>query len=155
MPLSGVFPTSDGALVMVGAFKADPLGSICSALGIEHLGKDPRFADFDAQVKHKPILQAIFRENFASNTTAHWLARLEAEDLLCAPVRSLAEALEDEQATINEMILEGPGEIETMRLVGSPVHMSDAPVTLRIAPPKLGRHTDEVKAEVAKQLAAE
>jgi len=155
MPLSGVFPTSDGALVMVGAFKADPLGSICSALGIEHLGKDPRFVDFEAQVKHKPILQAIFRQHFASNTTAHWLARLEAEDLLCAPVRSLAEALEDEQARINEMVLEGPGEIEPMRLVGSPIKMSDAPVTLRIAPPKLGRHTDEVKAELANRIAAE
>jgi crotonobetainyl-CoA:carnitine CoA-transferase CaiB-like acyl-CoA transferase len=53
------------------------------------------------------------------------------------------------------MILEGPGEIEPMRLVGSPIKMTDAPVTLRIAPPKLGRHTDEVKAELTKSLAAE
>lgn len=155
MPLSGVFETSDGALVMVGAFKADPLGDISTALEVEHLGKDPRFVDFAAQVANKAALQAIFRERFRSNTTAYWLARLEAQDLLCAPVRSLGEALEDEQARINGMILEGPGEIETMRLVGSPIHMSEAPVTLRIPPPALGRHTAEVKAELASRLAAE
>jgi formyl-CoA transferase len=155
MPLSGVFETTDGALVMVGAFKADPLGSISAALGIEHLGKDPRFADFAAQVANKPALQAIFRERFASNTTAYWLARLEAEDLLCAPVRSLAEALADEQTAINGMVLEGPGEIEPMRLMGSPIHMSEAPVAIRIPPPRLGRHTEEVKAELARDIAAE
>ena len=154
MPLSGVFGTSDGALVMVGAFKADPLGSISSALGIEHLGRDPRFADFAAQVANKPALQAIFRERFASNTTAHWLARLEAEDLLCAPVRSLAEALADEQTLINGMILEAEGPRERIRVVGSPIHMSAAPVTIRQVPPALGEHTEAVKALAAQRETA-
>ena len=55
----------------------------------------------------------IFRERFKSDTTAHWLARLEAQDLLCAPVRTLAEALADEQAAINGMVIECDGEVET------------------------------------------
>jgi hypothetical protein len=53
---------------------------------------------------------------------------------LCAPVRSLAEALADEQATINGMIMQAPGVVETVKVVGSPIHMSDAPVTIRIPP---------------------
>ena len=155
MPLSGVFETTDGALVMVGAFKADPLGDISTALEIEHLGRDPRFATFADQVANKPALQAIFKARFRSNTTAYWLARLEAQDLLCAPVRTLAEALADEQAIINGMILEAAGEVETVRVIGSPINMSDAPVSIRIPPPSLGRHTAEVKAELAKSMAAE
>jgi formyl-CoA transferase len=155
MPLSGVFETSDGALVMVGAFKADPLGDISTALEIDHLGKDPRFATFADQVANKRALQAIFKLRFASNTTAYWLARLEAQDLLCAPVRTMAEALADEQATINGMILEAAGEVEMVRVIGSPIHMSDAPVSIRIPPPSLGRHTAEVKAGLAKDIAAE
>jgi crotonobetainyl-CoA:carnitine CoA-transferase CaiB-like acyl-CoA transferase len=149
MPLSGVFETSDGALVMVGAFKADPLGDISSALGIEHLGTDPRFTGFADQVANKPALQAIFRERFRTNTTAHWLARLESVDLLCAPVRSLAEALADEQTAVNQMIIEADGEVERIKVVGSPIHMSDAPVTIRRAPPSLGRDTAAVRAELA------
>jgi len=149
MPLSGVFPTSDGALVMVGAFKADPLGDISTALGVDHLGHDPRFADFAGQVANKTALQDIFRARFATNTTAYWLARLEEVDLLCAPVRSLAEALADEQTAINEMVIECDGEVERIKVVGSPIHMSDAPVAIRRAPPSLGRDTDAVRAEVA------
>lgn len=150
MPLSGVFPTSDGALVMVGAFKADPLGDISKALGVEHLGKDPRFATFENQVVNKPALQAIFKERFKSGTTAHWLARLEEQDLLCAPVRSLAEALADEQTAINEMIIEADGDIERIKVIGSPIHMTDAPVAIRTPPPSLGRDTDAVRAELGR-----
>ena len=32
--------------------------------------------------------------------------------------------------------------------VGSPVHLADAPVTVRIPPAALGRHTDDVLAEL-------
>lgn len=150
MPLSGVFPTSDGALVMVGAFKADPLGDISKSLGLDHLGKDPRFATFENQVANKPALQAIFKECFKSGTTAHWLARLEEQDLLCAPVRSLAEALADEQTAINEMIIEADGDVERIRVIGSPIHMTDAPVAIRTPPPSLGRDTDAVRSELGR-----
>jgi crotonobetainyl-CoA:carnitine CoA-transferase CaiB-like acyl-CoA transferase len=148
MPLTGVFETTDGALVMVGAFKAHPLKDIGTALQLPTLHEDARFLDHASQVRNKPALQAIFRERFATDTTAHWLARLEEQDLLCAPVRTLTEALADEQTRINGMILETRNSIETVRVVGSPVHLEDAPVTIRIPPAELGAHTAEVLAEI-------
>jgi crotonobetainyl-CoA:carnitine CoA-transferase CaiB-like acyl-CoA transferase len=147
MPLSGVFATRDGALVLVGAFKADPLGDIGKALKLPDLGADPRFATHALRVMNKSALQAIFRERFGSDTSAYWLARLEEQDLLCAPVRTLSEALADDQTRINGMILEGEGAVERVRVVNSPLHMDDAPVAIRIAPPELGWHTKEVLAE--------
>jgi crotonobetainyl-CoA:carnitine CoA-transferase CaiB-like acyl-CoA transferase len=148
MPLTGVFETTDGALVLVGAFKANPLQDIGVALGIPDLHLDPRFESFALQVENKPALQAIFRERFGSNTTAYWIGRLEEQDLLCAPVRTLAEALSDEQTAVNGMILEADGVVERVRVVGSPIHLEDAPVTIRIPPADLGQHTDEVLAEL-------
>ncbi len=148
MPLSGVFETNDGALVMVGAFKANPLQDIGTALGLPGLSGDPRFASFALQMENKPALHAVFRGRFSSGTTAHWLAKLEERDLLCAPVRSLAEALADEQAFINGMILEADGEVERVKVVGSPIHMEDAPVKIRIPPARLGQYTDAVLAEL-------
>ena len=153
MPLTGVFDTTDGALVMVGAFKANPLRDISAALGIEDLSKD--YPDLAAQRANKPYLQQRFREVFATNTTAHWIARLEEQDLLCAPVRALGEALEDPQTATNGMLLDfdhpvlGP-----LTVVGSPVHLSDAPLVLRHAPPRLGEHTDEILSEFGLQPAA-
>jgi crotonobetainyl-CoA:carnitine CoA-transferase CaiB-like acyl-CoA transferase len=148
MPLSGVFETSDGAVVMVGAFKANPLQDISTALGVDDLSQDPRFADHPRQVENKAALHAIFRGRFSSNTTAHWLARLEAQDLLSAPVRTLAEALADEQTAINGMVMEAEGEVERIKVVGSPIHMEDAPVTIRIPPAQLGQYTDDVLREL-------
>lgn len=148
MPLSGVFPTRDGAVVLVGAFKTHPLRDICAALEIDDLSADPRFKDHPAQVANKPALHQIFRARFAAYTTEQLLARLEAQDLLCAPVRTLAEALADPQTAVNGMVMEAEGAFETVRVVGSPIHMSDAPVTIRIPPAPLGAHTAEVLASV-------
>ena len=148
MPLTGVFETQDGALVMVGAFKADPLGDIAAALDLPGLKADPRFAGHELQVANKPALQALFAERFRTQTTAYWLARLEAQDLLCAPVRQLAEALADEQTAVNGMILEADGPTERVRVVGSPIHMEDAPVAIRIVPAALGEHTEAVLSEI-------
>ena len=45
MPLTGVFPTEDGALVLVGAFKDNPLLDICNVLGLEDLSVE--YADLE------------------------------------------------------------------------------------------------------------
>lgn len=147
MPLTGVFDTSDGALVIVGAFKANPLRDICTALGIDDLSS--QYPDLASQRANKPFLQETFADTLATNTTMHWLSRLEEQDLLCAPVRSLGEALEDPQTAINGMLhpIDHPilGEVT---FVGSPVHLGDAPLKVRYAPPRLGEHTDEVLREL-------
>lgn len=146
MPLSGVFETQDGALVLVGAFKANPLQDICRALELPDLSQDPRFCNLNQQFRHKAELQALFRQRFAANTRAHWLARLEEQDLLCAPVRELREALADPQTAHNGMLMEGPGEGQPVRFVGSPIRLSAAPVRLQRPPPRLGQHTEEILA---------
>jgi crotonobetainyl-CoA:carnitine CoA-transferase CaiB-like acyl-CoA transferase len=155
MPLSGVFDTQDGALVMVGAFKPNPLRDICAALEIADLSGDPRFCNLKAQFLHKPELHRIFRERFASNTREFWLARLEAQDLLCAPVRDLREALVDPQTVHNQLIIEGEGEGQPVRFIGSPINLSLAPVGLRRAPPRLGQHTEDILQELRGGVATE
>lgn len=146
-PLSGVFKTSDGALVIVGAFKANPLRDICRALDLPDLSTDPRHANFDEQVKTKAELHAHFRSRLSTNTTAYWLSRLDKEDLLCAPVQDLAEALESEQTAVNGMIVafDGPA---PMRLVGSPIGMAEDAFKLRHRPPKLGEHGSTILSEI-------
>lgn len=149
-PLTGVFETTDSALVMVGAFKQNPLQDICKALEIEDLSANPRYANFDVQMQHRPELQTVFREEFKKNSTAHWIKRLEEVDILCAPVRTIAEALEDEQTLINRMILDaGETAAGPIRLIGSPIDMSAAPVSVRIAPPRLGEHNAEILASLS------
>jgi len=155
MPLTGVFETSDGAVVVVGAFKPNPLRDICAALDIADLSPDPRFATLQSQFRHKSELHAMFRARYKTRTTAYWLERLEAQDLLCAPVRNLREALMDPQTLHNEMVIEGSEGDLKMQLVGSPIRMTGAPVGMRRPPPRLGEHTDEVLAEAREASVAQ
>jgi formyl-CoA transferase len=155
MPLSGVFETADEPLVLVGAFKANPLRDICAALELPDLSLDPRFANLEAQFANKPELQRQLRERFRTNTRDHWLQRLEAQDLLCAPVRDMREVLVDPQTLHNRMILQGQTpQHAAYKFIASPICMSAADATLRRAPPRLGEHTDEVLTEVTAKARA-
>jgi crotonobetainyl-CoA:carnitine CoA-transferase CaiB-like acyl-CoA transferase len=156
-PLTGAFETTDGAIVLVGAFKTHPLQDICKALGVDDLSADPRYATFKDQLAHKPQLQAIFRERFASDTTEHWLARLDEQDLLCAPVLTLAEALGHEQTKANGTVVTMPGRRGELQLIGSPLSMAPDAFQLRRPPPALGADGDAVLTEAgysAERIAA-
>jgi formyl-CoA transferase len=148
-PLSGTFATRDGHIVMVGAFKQNPLQEICRGLGIEDLSADPRYATHDAQVAHRDELQARWRQEFAERTTKQAVDALEAVDILCAPVNSIETALADPQVASNEMIVEMHHPVVgAIKAVGIPVKLEGTPGSVRRAPPCLGEHTREVLAEL-------
>ena len=70
---------------------------------------------------------------------------LESVDILCAPVRTLAEALEDEQTLVNRMIVEMEHPTAgTVRTLEAPIHLSATPASVRRVPPRLGEHNAEV-----------
>jgi len=71
MPYTGVFATTDGAIVIVGAFKANPLREISLALGLDDLSADPRFADLEASRRNRTALHEILRDRIATADTAH------------------------------------------------------------------------------------
>jgi crotonobetainyl-CoA:carnitine CoA-transferase CaiB-like acyl-CoA transferase len=100
MPLSGVFDHADGAVVLVGAFKANPLRT-SAPRSASTICRRSALPPLPCQVDNKAELQAMFRERFASGSTEHWLARLEEQDLLCAPVLDLPQALGHGQTAVN------------------------------------------------------
>ncbi len=149
MPLSGVYATTDGAITMVGGFTPDPLQHISRALELdEDLSLRPEFATLEQQFEHKPILQSIFRDRIATNTTAYWGERLENEGLLNAPVHTLEQALADEQTAANKMIVEAEHpSVGTVRMLNAPIRLSATPPTIRRSAPRLGEHNVEVLKE--------
>jgi len=148
-PLSGTFRTLDGHVVMVGAFKANPLQDICRGLGIDDLSADPRYATHEAQVAHRDELQARWRQELGARTTKQVVDALESVDILCAPVNDIEAALHDPQVANNQMVLEmrhpALGSIKT---VGIPVKLEGTPGSVRRPPPLLGEHTREVLGEL-------
>jgi crotonobetainyl-CoA:carnitine CoA-transferase CaiB-like acyl-CoA transferase len=147
-PVGGPFPTSDGYVCMIGAFRPNPLRELCAVLGLDDLSLDPRFEDNASRIEHGEALKALLADGFRKRTSAEWLRELEAIDFLCSPVYSLEDALSDPQVLHNEMVIEFDHPQGRIKAIGSPVKLVDTPATVRIPPPGLGEHNDEILAEL-------
>jgi formyl-CoA transferase len=148
-PLSGTFQTLDGHVVMVGAFKPNPLQEICRGFGIEDLSADPRYATHEAQVAHRDDLQAQWRHECGKRTTKQVIDALESVDILCSPVNDIQAALNDPQVAHNQMVLDmRHPELGAIRTVGIPIKLEGTPGAVHRLPPRLGEHTREVLAEL-------
>ena len=146
MPLVGTFAAADGEVVLVGAFKPNPLHDICEALNLEDLSADPSFATMADQAANRPRLQAVIAAAIGGFTSTEVIERLEAQDVLCAPVRTLGEALEDPHTA--SMIVEMPRpDRAPLRSVASPVHLPDAPAPTHRPPPAPGEGAAEALAD--------
>ena len=136
------FQTRDGFIVIF-CNKPKFWDALVTALELPEVGRDPRFASFAERQTHKDALLPQLAARFRERTTDEWLARLRGH-VPCAPVNTVAEALEDEQVLAREMIIEVKHpELGTLREVASPVKTPGA-ITSPAPAPKLGQHTDEV-----------
>jgi formyl-CoA transferase len=109
--------------------------SLAEAVGRSELIDDPRFASREDRIKHHDELQAILDAIFATGTRDQWIGRLQAADVPCAPLNTLADVVADPQVRHLEMIqtVRHPEQGE-MRLVGSGIALSETPTTIGPAP---------------------
>jgi formyl-CoA transferase len=147
-PVGGPFPTSDGYVCMIGAFRPNPLQELCAVLGLEDLSQDPRFADNASRIAHGEELKKLLAQGFLRKTSAEWLRELEAIDFLCSPVYTLEEALDDPQVRHNQMVIEFDHPQGRVKAIGSPIKLVDTPASVRTPPPRLGEHNDEILGEL-------
>jgi formyl-CoA transferase/CoA:oxalate CoA-transferase len=131
----------------------------CEVLGLgAEVRDDSRYNTNPQRLKHRddlvPLIQARLREMEADDL----LGRLRAAEIPCGPINSVAEALADPHYTArgNVVALEHPT-AGTVRSLGNPVRLADAPPAYRLPPPRLGEHTEAVLTELgydAEELAA-
>jgi formyl-CoA transferase len=124
---------------------------LTDAIDRPELRDDPRFATRAARVAHYETMRGLLAQVFASGKREDWLDRLSRHGVPCAPLRSVAEALEssDVQALGLQVELDHP-RAGRIRLVGSPFCLAETPVSYRLPPPLLGEHTNEVLEELAR-----
>ncbi len=80
---------------------------------------------------------------------SHWLAALEAAKVPCGPINSLAEVFSDPQVNARQMVDTWQHPLaDDVRLVASPMKLSETPVLHGAPPPMLGEHTEQILADV-------
>ncbi|MGW4996166.1 CaiB/BaiF CoA transferase family protein [Streptomyces hydrogenans] len=121
--------------------------ALCERIGRAELAADERFATNTARVAHREELTAELSGALAARAADDWFEELTAAGVPCGPINDLAGAF----ALADRLGLDarlpddaaGPGQ------VAHPVRFGATPASYRSAPPRLGRHTDEILAGLA------
>ena len=119
-------------------------------MGIQHLEKDPRFAEMNARAVNGAELVSILDKVFITKTRKEWQEILDkGGDLLNEPVYTITEMMEDPQVRANNYVVDFQhptyGKIG---MVGFPMHFNNASTPVRLPAPEFGQHTEEVLQDV-------
>jgi formyl-CoA transferase len=121
----------------------------CAALGRDDLRADSRFATNRDRLAHRDELNALLEPLFAERSMDEIAALLNAAGVPCGAVRDLHGVFEDPQVAALGLVQQldhptaGP-----IKVVGPPYRFSATPGAVRLPPPLLGQHTDDVLREL-------
>jgi CoA:oxalate CoA-transferase len=141
------FRAKDGHVVLV-AISDAAFAKLMLAIGRPELVEDPRFRRNADRSAHEGELRAILQEWMTFRTREEIRKALDAADVPCGPVWSIAEAAASEHIRARGMILDpGHPKLAAAPLVRQPVRFGgETPETRRA--PMLGEHTDGVLRDV-------
>ena len=129
------FPTADGAMIVAVGNDAQ----FARAWGALGLAPDATLATNAGRIARRADVILAITARTLTQSTAHWVAELEAVGVPCGPINTIADVFADPQIVAREMRrdLDHPlaGSVPT---VANPLHLSATPVTYRLAPPVLG-----------------
>lgn len=138
------FRGGDGRWFLVAVGNDEQWRRCCEAIGLP-CAQDARFRTNADRVMHRPDVIALLERTFAVSPAAEWIARLTAAGVPAGPVHAMADLFSHPQATaaglVQEVVHQQLGALPTLR---SAFRFSATPPVLRLAPPTLGQHTDEI-----------
>lgn len=142
-PPYGVYPTKDGYM-LISQVPIDVLGE-----ALDHDGLRAIMSWQEAHERRDEI-RRIVASITPNRTTSEWIEHLDTFKLWSGPVYTYADVAADPHVQARGMIetVEHPT-AGPLRVPGIPIRFSRTPGGIRLPPPLLGEHTDEVLREFA------
>ncbi|KAJ5218930.1 uncharacterized protein N7498_001029 [Penicillium cinerascens] len=138
------YKTFDGD-ILFGGGNDRLFGVLSDRLGFPEWKTDPRFITNSDRVKHRADIDGLIENITQQKTTQEWLEIFEGSGMPYAAVNDIQGTLNHEHVKARGMITEvehpdcGP-----IKLVNTPIKYSEATPGVRMPPPTLGQHTDEI-----------
>jgi crotonobetainyl-CoA:carnitine CoA-transferase CaiB-like acyl-CoA transferase len=149
-PYQAVMAT-DGYFV-IGAANQKLWLTFLDVVGRPELNSDPRFSTNALRVANRIELIEILKPTMAKRTVHEWVEALLGAGVPAAPIYNYEEALATDHVAAREMVINIPHPIEgSFRALGFPVKMRGTPQQVRLPPPLLDQHSDEIRRELAEQ----
>ncbi|KAL4881209.1 CoA-transferase family III domain-containing protein [Aspergillus karnatakaensis] len=142
------FPTADGD-IFVGGANDRLFGILCERLGKTDWKSDPRFLTNSDRVANRTDLETLIETETRKATTKTWQKTFEGSGLPFAVVNDVRDTMEHEHVKARGMVqtIDHPA-CGPIKIISPPVKYSVAEPSVRMAPPLLGEHTDEVLKEL-------
>jgi formyl-CoA transferase len=138
------YPTAD-SMIAVAAGNDGQFARFAQTVGHPEWAGDERFSKNPARVTHRDTLNELIAQALKRGQTRDWIGKLRAVGVPCGPINTVAEALTEPQTVARDMVrtVQHPKAGE-LKLVGIPFRMNGTPAEIRLPPPLLGQHTEEV-----------
>jgi CoA:oxalate CoA-transferase len=147
---TNIYPARDGEILIFCLTEAH-WRTLARLMSREDLIADPRCAHHCTRLKIADELDAIVSDWTRPQVRDAMIERLIEAGIPCAPVRGLEEVVADPEVAQRGTLLESSFPTRgAIRVVGSPIKMSDAPAAAVHSrrPPALGEHNAEVLASI-------
>ncbi|KIW14931.1 hypothetical protein PV08_07718 [Exophiala spinifera] len=147
----GGYKTKDGML-FVAANNNRQWKGFCQRMGIKGLVEDKRFSTNDGRVESRDEINSILEKKFAEKTQSEWLDIFEGSGLPYGAINDVVDALAHPQAEARDMVIDidqfEAAKDGMLKLIGPAMKFQGASMSVRLEPPLLGQHTDEVLTEL-------
>lgn len=139
------FETQDGHVILA-IGNDNQFTRFVSATGHEDWASDERFAKNSSRVKNRAELVPLLQDLMKSRKNDEWLELCDEINVPCGPVNTLDQTFANEQIRARDMQIEMPHPLSEnpISLVGSPLKLSETPVSYDRSPPTAGQHTQEI-----------
>jgi len=134
----------DGKYLTIDAAQDKFLQNLCQVVGIEEVGKDPRFNPVGTRLKNRDALFEILEKKFLEKDRDEWVDLLIKGDVPTGPVNNVAQALSDPSVLARNMVVSANHLGEEIKMVGNPIKMSEIGEEVFVGAPTLGQHTEQI-----------
>ena len=143
-----IYETADGHISVAVQSNKEWAG-LSRAFDMPELLDDSRFTTPALRQQNIDARLTLTQDVLRTRPADEWIARLEAEDVPCAPVLTRTEAISHPQVVANEIVVETLHHLAGgVRQARPAARFSATPTEHRSGGPALGEHTAEVLGEI-------
>lgn len=146
---SNCYQAGDGRYIQIVANTPPLWKRLCGLVGMPEILSDPRYDTMAKRIENRKEVNALVEEMLRAKSASEWQSILGEGGVPCGRVNNLDEVFADPQVVAREMLqtiehpVSGP-----IRLIGFPPRLSGTPAEVRMPPPLLGQHTEEVLSQL-------
>lgn len=142
------FPTKDGYFT-VGTGSDKQFFDLCKLIKSEDLIKNPKFSTNKLRVENRIELISILCSIFSQKTNLELTQLFKNASFPCGPINTLKETFNDPHVKEVKLVREISHHVTgKIKIVAPPVNYSEGGNEIRLPPPLLGEHTEEILVDI-------